>query len=113
MNEIITNNEVNNDGKSIHLYFNGLLGLYTVYGSSAYALSKKTNVKVAYSESMQMPVVVINQEHLDELVKNLKVEKQKNGYYCLVNEAGIDENEYIEWVSKVSMGGEYRYLYDL
>ncbi len=106
MNEIITINELKNDGKSIHLYFNGLVGLYTAYGYSAYALSKKTNVNAAYSESMQMPVVVINQEHLEELIKGLKVEKQKNGYYCLVSATGIDENEYVEWASKVRLGGD-------
>ncbi len=105
MNEIITINEVNNDGRSIHLYFNGLVGLYTAYGYSAYALSKKTIVNAAYSDSMQMPVVVINPEHLEDLVKNLKVEKQKNGYYCLANEDAIDENEYMEWATKVRMGG--------
>ena len=105
MNEIITINEVKNDGKSIHLYFNGLVGLYAAYGYSAYALSKKTNVNIAYSESMQMPVVVINQEHLEELVKNLKVETQKNGYYCLANEEDVDESEYVKWASKVRMGG--------
>lgn len=98
-------NEVKNDGKSIHLYFNGLLGLYTAYGYSAYALSKKTNVNVAYSESMQMPVVVINPEHLEAIIKNIGVEKQENGYYCLVNKEGIDENEYLEWATKVRMGG--------
>ena len=27
MNEIVTINEVRNDGRSIHLYYNGLMGL--------------------------------------------------------------------------------------
>ena len=32
MNDSITRNEILNDGKTIHLYFNGMVGLYVTYG---------------------------------------------------------------------------------
>lgn len=105
MNELITINEVRNDGKAIHLYFNGLVGLYTAYGYSAFALSRITKVNAAYSDNMQMPVVVINPAHLEELLIKTKVEKHTNGYYCLLVEEGFDENEYSEWADQVRMGG--------
>ena len=40
MNENISRNEIFNDGKTIHLYFNGMIGLYVAYGISAFLLCK-------------------------------------------------------------------------
>lgn len=105
MNEIITINEVQNDGKSIHLYYNGLVGLYTAYGFSAFNLSKVTKLNPAYSESMQMPVVVLNSEHMDEVSEKLNVVKHENGHYLLTVDTPLDEEEYDKWASKLSMGG--------
>lgn len=34
--DLITLNEVQNDGKTIHLYFNTEVGLYVAYGFSAF-----------------------------------------------------------------------------
>ena len=101
MNEMITLNEVNNDGKSIYLYFNGLIGLYAAYGFSAYLLSKNTEVKVSYSQSMQMPVVVINSTHLDEVKKALKVKEQKQSFCCLAVDEPLKEDEYSDWAGKL------------
>lgn len=105
MNEIITINEVHNEGKDIHLYFNGLVGLYTAYGYSAFILSKKTSMHPAYSESMQMPVVVINAAHLEEVIQTLNVVKHEKGYYHLTVEDSFDEKEYVEWANKLRLGG--------
>lgn len=104
MNEIITVNEIRNEGKDIHLYFNGLVGLYTAYGYSAFILSKKTSVHPAYSQSMQMPVVVINAAHLEEVIRILNVVKQEKGYCHLTVEDSFDEKEYINWASKLRRG---------
>lgn len=104
MNELITINEVNNDGKSIYLYFNGLIGLYAAYGFSAYLLSKNTEVKVSYSESMQMPVVVINSTHLDEIKRKLKVKEQKQSFCCLVVDEPLNEDEYSDWAEAARNG---------
>ena len=101
---MITLNEVNNDGKSIYLYFNGLVGLYTAYGYSAYLLSRITDAKVSYSDSMQMPVVVINAEHLEDMTKKQTVKTQGKGFYCLEANEAVDENAYVDWASKARKG---------
>lgn len=106
MNENITRNEIFNDGKTIHLYFNGLMGLYAAYGYSAFLLYKHTIVAASYSESMQMPVVVMNSAHLDELKKQLEIVKQGKGYYCLTVEEGVDEKEYEAWASELRLGAK-------
>ena len=105
MNEIATYNEVKNDGKSIHLYFNGLVGLYMAYGHSAFCLAKETNAKAAYSDLMQMPVVVINAAHLEDLLNRLTIVTHKKGYYHLNVDYTINEEEYAKWASSVRMGG--------
>lgn len=101
--ESITENEVLNDGKTIHLYFNGLIGLYTAYGISSFLLSKETTVSPSYSESLQMPVVMVNSSHLNELKKRLTVVYEGKGYCCMVMADPIDDDQYEEWASQLRM----------
>lgn len=105
MNEIITKNEVMNDGRKIHLYFNGFLGLYAAYGYSAFLLSRITTVAPSYSESMQMPVVVMNATHLEEVKSQLNVVKTGKGYYCLEVEQTYDQDAYDDWGAEIRRGG--------
>ena len=42
--DLITLNEVQNDGKTIHLYFNTEIGLYVAYGFSAFFASHIVDV---------------------------------------------------------------------
>ena len=102
MNEIITLNEIQNDGRYIHLYYNGLVGLYAAYGYSAYNLCKEMALdNVSYSHNLLMPVVAINTMHLEELVGRLTVTSSNNGYYCLKVDNPLDENEYSEWANRI------------
>ena len=105
MNENITKNEIFNDGKTIHLYFNGMIGLYVAYGISAYLLCKYAKAKPSYSDDMQMPVAVINAEHYETLEEQLGLEKTFKNYRCLQVETAYDENEYEEWAGALRMGG--------
>ena len=101
MNEDITRNEILNDGKTIHLYFNGMIGLYVAYGVSAFLLTKYAKAKPSYSESMQMPVAVINAEHYEELAKQLGLSGKIKNYRCLQVEAEADMDEYMNWASQL------------
>lgn len=101
MNEIITRNEVFNDGKTIHLYFNGLVGLYAAYGVSAFLLSRMTEVSATYSVDMQMPVVVLNSTHYELIKQQLEVVKEVSNYRCLKVKEPYDENAYSDWASQL------------
>ena len=105
MNENITKNEIFNDGKTIHLYFNGMIGLYAAYGISAYLLCKYSHAKPSYSDDMQMPVAVMNGEHFEELAKQLGLSKNKSNYRCLEVAEAYDKNEYDEWASQLRVEG--------
>lgn len=104
MTEIITRNEVMNDGRTIHLYFNGFIGLYAAYGYSAYLLCENTKARISYSDDMQMPVVVINSVHLGELKNTLKVDTHRKGYYRFLVDNALNEDEYTEWANQVRRG---------
>lgn len=101
MNDIITRNEVLNDGKTVHLYFNGLVGLYVAYGYSAFLLSKTIAVSASYSWDMQMPVVVINAVRQKEVVKILQEKKHTPAYYCFVTRDAVNMDEYAEWAGEL------------
>lgn len=105
MNESITKNEILNDGKTIHLYFNGMIGLYVAYGISAFLLTKYANVKPSYSDDMQMPVAVINAEHYEEMKKQMELVKEFMNYRCMVVEEACDDKEYQEWAALQRVGG--------
>ena len=104
MNENITRNEILNDGKSIHLYYNGMIGLYVTYGIYAYLLCKYAHAKPSYSEDMQMPVAVINAEHYEALETQLGLSKIFKNYRCLKVAEAYNEEEYDEWASQLRMG---------
>lgn len=101
MNETITRNEAFNDGKTIHLYFNGMIGLYVAYGISAYLLCKYAKAKPSYSDEMQMPAAVINTEHFEELRKKIGLSKKVSNYRCLKVNTAYDEEDYSEWASSL------------
>lgn len=105
MNENIVKNELFNDGKTIHLYFNGMIGLYVAYGISAFLLCKFAHAKPSYSEDMQMPVAVINAEHYEELKKQLGLSKNISSYRCLVVDETVNMGEYSDWADRLRMGG--------
>lgn len=101
MDEIITLNEVQNDGRTIHLYFNNLAGVYTAYGYSAYLLNKEVNANSTYSQSLQMPVVVISASHFDDLTRTLRLVKYEKGYYQFTAETTLDNVEYSKWAKQL------------
>ena len=101
MSENITRNEILNDGRTIHLYFNGMIGLYVAYGISAYLLCRCTKAKPSYSEEMQMPVAVINAEHYEELSKTIGLSKKMGSYRRLEVAEAYDENDYDEWAGRL------------
>lgn len=105
MNENIVKNELLNNGQTIHLYFNGMIGLYVAYGISAYLLCKYAKAKPSYSEDMQMPVAVINAEHYEVLKKKLGLSKNRSNYRCLIVDETADMDEYSDWAGQLREGG--------
>lgn len=99
MDEIITINEVQNDGMTIHLYCNDMCKLYVAYGISAFLLSRIGGFSPSYSVEMQMPEVVIDEARFEQLKCQLQEIEALPNYCRFRVERSIDEAEYIKWAS--------------
>lgn len=102
MNEKIIANEVNNDGKTIHLYFNPEVGLYVAYGFSAFFSSHIVEVITAFSEDLQMPVALMRKSDVSELRFNtIKRQHDYHSYYRLEMKKELPLDDYARWVESV------------
>lgn len=76
-------------GETNHLYRNGVTGLWTAYGYSAYEVvgirrsQNQDPVVEGYFGKMQMPVVVFGNDVFEYLVNLCPREERNPGYACL------------------------------
>ena len=62
--EIISKNEAENDGQTIHLYYDEIAGMYMAFGLSAYYTTMVTDPYMSFSEALQKPVALLRREHV-------------------------------------------------
>ena len=90
--------EENNDGQSVFLYYDGMIGLYLAYGLSAYYTTLVTNPYVSYSIEMQMPVALLKREHILYLRQSLtKVEHVEKQFYVFRLKTKVGDAGYERW----------------
>ena len=65
--DIITLNEVENDGKTIHLYYNAAVGFYVAYGYSAFFVTHVAAPACSFSEELLMPVALLRRSEVAKL----------------------------------------------
>ena len=109
MNETITCNEVLNDGRTVHLYFDGRVGLHVAYGISAFLLSRAVEAAVSYSMDMQMPAAMVDTACRKRLEQRMEVLEDTHGYCCLRSGDSMDEAGYADWAGdlrKQAYGGQ-------
>ena len=100
--ELITKNEVENDGKTIHLYFNTEVGLYMAFGCSAFFASHIVDVISAFSEDLQMPVALMRKPDVEELrLSTIRREHDYHKYYRLELKRDLPLDAYTRWVDSV------------
>ena len=98
--ELITKNEVDNDGKTVHLYFNTEIGLYVAFGFSAFFASHIVDVITAYSEDMHMPVALMRKSDVTELrLSTVKHQHDYHEYYNLELKQEIPLDDYQRWAA--------------
>lgn len=102
--DIITINEVMNDGRAIHLYYSEMYKEYVAYGLSAYiACQRNRNIEampyMSYSSDLQMPMVRIESAALETLRRELIVKKSTKEYVCLYDVRPINEAQYVKWAT--------------
>ena len=96
--DIITQNEVENDGKTIHLYFNTEIGLYVAFGFSAFFASHIVDVITAFSEDLEMPVALMRKPDVTELrLSTVKHVHEYHEYYRLELKKPLPLDDYVRW----------------
>ena len=101
-NELIVMNEVENDGKTIHLYFNPEIGMYVAYGFSAFFVSHIVNIISSFSDEFQMPVSLMRKSNVEELrLSTTKHVHDYHQYYRLELKKPIDLDGYVDWANSV------------
>ncbi len=97
----ISLNEIGNDGKSIYLYYDEMVGCYVAYGLSAFYVTHVTDPIASYSTVMQMPLVILNRRQVLDLRQSLtKVEHEIHRFYRFETKAPIGDDGYASWAEK-------------
>ena len=102
--DLVTLNEVLNDGSSIFFYQEETTDAWVAWGYSAYLLSQMSGVNKlsSFSDKMQMPCVCISQADFKGIVRNhMATMECKDGYYLLRTTSQVDEDAYQEWVTSL------------
>ena len=96
--DLITQNEIENDGKTIHLYFNTEIGLYVAFGFSAFFAAHIVNVITAFSEDLSMPVALMRKPDVTSLRRStIKQVHDYHEYYRLELKQKFPLKDYVRW----------------
>ena len=100
--ELILQQEAANDGQTIHLYFDEMVGLYLAFGLSAYYTDMVTDPILSYSESLGKPVALLGKQQVLYLRQGLTKEKhQRSTYYRFRMRQPVGEAGYKRWLARV------------
>ena len=100
--EIIAKDEVENDGQTIHLFYDDIAGIYMAFGKSAYYSTMVTDPFMSYSEALQMPVALLRREHVLYLRQSLKIQEHSiRSYYRFTLREQIGDAGYQRWASGI------------
>ena len=100
--ELITQREVDNDGKTIHLYFNTEIGLYVAFGFSAFFAAHIVDIITSFSEDLKMPVALMRKKDVDELrLSTIKHQHDYHQYYRLELKHELPLDNYVRWGNSV------------
>lgn len=98
----ISMNEIANDGKTIHVYFDGMTGFFTAYGLSAFYADHVVSPILSYSADMQMPVALMTRNDIKELRQSCKlIESQGDDYCRLETKQVLGEDGYQKWAERL------------
>lgn len=101
--EHIKKREQENDGQSVFLYYNELVGVYLAFGLSAYYTTMITEPYMSYSEEMDMPVAMLRREHVFDMRKSMdKLEhRAKQFYHFGMTRPPVGTVGYEKWAMKI------------
>lgn len=96
--EMIKQLETANDGQTIHLFYDEMLGAYLAFGLSAYYTTMVLSPTISFSDALMMPVALLNREKILYLRQSMtKLEHQQKSYYRFRLRTKVGEAGYRRW----------------
>ena len=90
--------EAANDGQTIHLFYDEMVGLYLAYGLSAYYTTMVLAPNISFSDALKMPVALLDKLQIKFLRQSVtKVEHQPKSYYRFRLRTKVGEAGYKRW----------------
>ena len=99
---VIIQQESENDGQTILLFYDDLAGMYLAFGLSAYYTTMVTEPTLSFSDEVQMPVALLNRANVLYLRQSLqKKEHQKRTFYRFQAKRYLGDAGYEKWANKI------------
>jgi hypothetical protein len=98
--ELIKQLEAANDGRTIHLFYDDMIGVYLAFGLSAYYTTLVVTPYVSLSNTLQMPVALLRKGHVNSLRQSMtKLEHTPRSYYRFRLTRKVGDAGYEKWLS--------------
>ena len=96
---IVIEKESVNDGQTIHLFYDDMVGMYLAFVLSAYYTTMVVEPFISYSNALEMPVAILDRLQIKYLRQSLtKVEHQQKSYYRFQLRTKVGEAGYKRWM---------------
>ena len=98
---IIIEKESVNDGQTIHLFYDDMVGMYLAFGLSAYYSTMVVEPFLSYSDAMNMPVAMLDRLQIKFLRQSMtKLEHQQKTYYRFRLRSKVGNAGYERWMKQ-------------
>ena len=96
--EVIRQLETANDGQTIHLFYDEMVGLYLAYGLSAYYTTMVLSPTISFSNALMMPVALLNKADIAYFRQSVtKLEHKPKSYYSFRLRTRVGDAGYKRW----------------
>lgn len=90
-----------NDGRTIHLFYDEVVGVYLAFGLSAYYSTMILSPFTSFSDALNMPVALFERSQIKYLRQSVtKVEHRQQSYYQFRLRSKIGTAGYERWMKE-------------
>ena len=98
--DFIKQQETANDGQTIYLFYDEMVGTYLAFGLSAYYTTMILSPIMSFSDTMRMPVALLDRGHIQNLRQSVTtLEHQAKSYYRLRLRTKVGTAGYNRWMT--------------
>lgn len=99
-NSIIEKESIN-DGQTIYLFYDDMVGTYLAFGLSAFYTTMIVEPYISYSDALKMPVALLDRLQIKFLRQSVtKVEHQSHVYYRFRLRSQVGTAGYERWLKE-------------